>query len=823
MNNSDNLNKSIFFTEEIPLKTNLEHQFLEHLEFDLVKDKSNVTRYDLLKALSLAVRDKLIRNWIRTQHKYSVENVKKVHYLSLEFLMGSLLGNSLINLDVYNESYEMLKKLGFSLEDVIETEHDMGLGNGGLGRLAACFLDSLSTLEYPAYGYGIRYEYGIFEQDFENGYQIEKPDNWLKSGNPWEILRNEIIYKVKFSGNVSTSTDINGKLNFKWNSAEEINAVAYDIPVPGYKNETVNNLRLWRARATDAFDFNEFNEGDYMSAVESKSSSEIISKVLYPNDSILSGKILRLKQQYFFVNATLQDIIHNHKKLNGDLSNFAEKNAIQLNDTHPAVAIPDLMRILIDEEGLDWDLAWKITTDTFGYTNHTIVPEALEEWSVNIFEYLLPRHLQIIYEINQRFLDFVRKDFNFNDDLIKKLSVIREGDEKFIRMANLAIIGSHSVNGVAKLHTQIIKEQIFKEFYTIFPDKFNNKTNGISPRRFLKQANPLLSNLITEKIGNNWIYNLDEIKEIEIYKDDENFRELVREIKYANKLNLIEYLKSSYKIKLNPDSIFDSQIKRFHEYKRQLLNVLHTIHLYNRILNGDNVVPRTKIFSGKAAPGYKTAKLIIKLINCIADVVNNDVRVGDKLKILFLKNYSVSLAERIIPASDLSEQISTAGFEASGTGNMKFALNGALTIGTLDGANIEIKDEVGDENIFIFGLKDNEIIKMRKEGYNPEIYYQNDSDLKKVIDMIKNNYFNRNEPGIFQNLTDELLNRDYYFLMADFRDYIDAQLRVEKLYLNQEKWNEICIINISNMGMFSSDRTINEYAKDIWKVNQLKI
>lgn len=823
MNNSVEPNKSIFFTEKIPLKTNLEHQFLEHLEFDLVKDKSNVTRYDLLKALSLAVRDKLIRNWIRTQHKYSVENVKKVHYLSLEFLMGSLLGNSLINLDVYNESYEMLKKLGFSLEDVIETEHDMGLGNGGLGRLAACFLDSLSTLEYPAYGYGIRYEYGIFEQDFENGYQIEKPDNWLKTGNPWEILRNEIIYKINFSGSVSTSTDINGKLNFKWNSAEEINAVAYDIPVPGYKNKTVNNLRLWRARATDAFDFNEFNEGDYMSAVESKSSSEIISKVLYPNDSILSGKILRLKQQYFFVNATLQDIIHNHKKLNGNLLNFADKNAIQLNDTHPAVAIPDLMRILIDEEGLDWDTAWKITTDTFGYTNHTIVPEALEEWSVNIFEFLLPRHLQIIYEINRRFLDFVRKDFKFDDEVIKKLSIIREGDEKFIRMANLAIIGSHSVNGVAKLHTQIIKEQIFKEFYTIFPDKFNNKTNGISPRRFLKQANPLLSNLITEKIGNNWIYNLDELKEIEIYKNEENFKELVREIKYANKLNLIEYLKSSYKIKLNPDSIFDSQIKRFHEYKRQLLNVLHTIYLYNRILNGEDIVPRTKIFSGKAAPGYRIAKLIIKLINCVADVINNDKRVGDKLKVLFLKNYSVSLAERIIPASDLSEQISTAGFEASGTGNMKFALNGALTIGTLDGANIEIKDEVGDENIFIFGLKDNEIIKLRNEGYNPGLYYQNDSDLKKVIDMIKNNYFNRNEPGIFQNLTDELLNRDYYFLMADFRDYIDTQLRVEKLYLNQEKWNEICIINISNMGMFSSDRTINEYAKDIWKVNQLKI
>ncbi|HRE41231.1 MAG TPA: glycogen/starch/alpha-glucan phosphorylase [Ignavibacteria bacterium] len=815
--------KSLFFTEGIDIKTNLENQFLEHLEFDLVKDKSNVTKNDLLKALSLAIRDKLIRNWIRTQHEYSEDNVKKVHYLSLEFLMGSLLGNTLINLDLYDESYKMLNELGFSLEDVIESEHDMGLGNGGLGRLAACFLDSMSTLELPAYGYGIRYEYGIFEQDFENGNQIEKPDNWLKTGNPWEILRNELNYKIKYSGSVKSFIDNSGNLKFDWIPSEEINAVAYDVPVPGYKNNTVNNLRLWRARATDAFDFNDFNKGDYMSAVESKSASEIISKVLYPNDSILSGKILRLKQQYFFVNATLQDIIKNHKRLNKSITNFAEKNAIQLNDTHPALAIPDLMRILIDEEGLDWDTAWKITVDTFGYTNHTIVPEALEEWSVSIFEFLLPRHLQIVYEINQRFLDFAKEKFNFNEDVIKKLSIIREGDEKFVRMANLAIIGSHSVNGVAELHTKIIKEQIFKDFYEIFPEKFNNKTNGISPRRFLKQANPLLSNLISEKIGNDWIYNLSELKEIEKYQNDENFRELWKEIKYANKLNLIEYIKGKYNIKINPDSLFDSQVKRFHEYKRQLLNVFHTIHFYNRILKGENVVPRTIIFSGKAAPGYVTAKVIIKLINCVADVVNNDSRVGNKLKVLFLKNYSVSLAERIIPASDLSEQISTAGFEASGTGNMKFALNGALTIGTLDGANIEIKEEVGEENIFIFGLKDNEILELRKNGYNPKIFYDNDSDLKKVIDMIQNNYFNRNEPGIFKNLIDDLINRDFYFLFADFRDYIDTQLKVENLYKNSDEWTRKSILNVSRIGKFSSDRTIKEYADEIWNVKQLKV
>ncbi|MBX7045416.1 MAG: glycogen/starch/alpha-glucan phosphorylase [Ignavibacteria bacterium] len=817
---------SPYFTDyESGRKFDLLVKLAEHLEYNLGKDKNTVTKNDAFMALALSIRDKMMHDWIRTQKIYFKDDVKKVHYLSMEFLMGRLLGNSLINLDYYSKCFHLLEKIGYQLEDIREVEHDMGLGNGGLGRLAACFLDSLSTLQIPAFGYGIRYEYGIFEQAFdENGAQIEKPDDWLSYGNPWEVIRPEILYRVKFFGEVETYTDEKGTKRYKWVNTDDVLALAYDTPIPGYKNETVNTLRLWQAKSTHDFKLEDFNNGDYFSAVQSKNESEIISKVLYPNDSFQHGKILRLKQQYFFVSATIQDIIKSYKKNHSDFSQFAEKNALQLNDTHPTIAIPELMRVLLDEEGLSWEESWDITTNTFGYTNHTVVPEAMEEWSIELFGKLLPRHLLIIYEINARFLNEVRKKVK-DVDSIAKLSIIREGNTKYIKMANLAIIGSHSVNGVAALHTQILKNKIFKEFYNLFPEKFNNKTNGITPRRFLKKANPFLSGLITDRIGRGWVRELDKLRKLEKFADDSDFIENWMNAKWLNKKALIDYIADSYNLEVNPDSMFDVQIKRIHEYKRQLLNALHVIHLYNRIKESPNsaIVPRTVLFGGKAAPGYVMAKLIIKLINNIAKVVNNDKEVGDKLKVLFIPNYSVSLAEKIIPASDLSEQISTAGLEASGTGNMKFALNGALTIGTLDGANVEILEEVGDDNIFIFGLKADEVEYMKETGYNPVDYYNKSENLQKILNMVQYNIFSKDEPGVFQPIIDDLLHRDNFFVLADFENYINTQLLVEQTYLDKQSWNKKSILNVARVGKFSSDRTISEYAKDIWHISPYKI
>ena len=794
--------------------------FIYHLENDIIKNRYNATAHDILKAFSLTIRDYIAENWITTQKKYIDTDAKKVYYLSLEYLMGSLLGKSLINLGLYEVCSEAFTGLGFNIDKIIELEPDMGLGNGGLGRLAACFLESLATMEYPAYGYGIRYEYGIFEQEIENGYQVEKPDNWLKFGNPWELMRPEYTYRVQFNGELKETTDKTGKTQTSWVNTEEVLAVAYDIPVPGYNNCTVNNLRLWSARATEELNLRYFNEGNYLSAVENKNSSEVISKVLYPNDAIPSGKILRLKQQYFFVSATLQDILFQFKEKHGDFSILPEKISVHLNDTHPAIAIPELMRILIDIEGLDWDKAWEITKRTFAYTNHTILPEALEEWQVGLVKKMFPRHVQIISEINEKFLNEVREKVTKEENILKRLSIFSEGYDNNIRMSNLAIIGSKSVNGVAELHTQILKNYTFPHFNFVFPGKFKNITNGISHRIFLKQANPGLSRLITDSIGEGWMKDLYELRKLENYLNDSNFLNAWKEIKRKNKLKLIEFVKNNYSVNLNPDSIFDSQIKRFHEYKRQLLNILHVISLYNRIKehrNGSHI-PRTMIFSGKAAPSYFMAKLIIKLINSVADIVNKDTEVNNLLKVIFIKNYSVSLAELIIPASELSEQISTAGFEASGTGNMKFALNGALTIGTLDGANIEIKNEVGDENIFIFGLNANDILDKRKIGYNPREYYENNKEIKKILDLLDNNFFNKSEPGIFKPLYDNLLNSDPFFVLADFESYLEVQKIVEKNYKDQHNWTQKSIINTSRSGKFSSDRCIRQYSEEIWDI-----
>jgi len=817
---------SIFFTDkETPASYSLSNQFAENLEFRLIKDRITATGSDAYFALSLAIRDRLVRKWLRTQHQYFQKDVKRVYYLSLEYLMGRLLGNSLINMDYYDECYNILKEDGYSLEEIREIEHDMGLGNGGLGRLAACYLDSMATLELPAFGYGIRYEYGIFNQAIEKGYQVEYPDSWLQNGNPWDIFRRDLEYRIKFYGKAVKVQGPDGTYRFDWTDTEDVLAVGYDIPVPGYKNNTVNNLRLWQAKACADFSFKDFNAGDYVAAVASKTGSETISKVLYPNDSYVEGKFLRLKQQYFFVSATLQDIIRKYKITHKTFDKFAEKNTIQLNDTHPVIAIPELMRILIDQEGLSWDKSWSIASKTFAYTNHTVVPEALEEWSLPLFEELLPRHIQIIYEINRRFIEDVKKNYTTDPGILSAMSIINEANGRSVRMANLAIVGSFAVNGVAALHTEILKTKIFSHFHKMYPGKFVNITNGITPRRWLKTANPFLSKIISDRIGENWVYDLYDLRKLEKYVDSPDLREEFRNAKWLNKKLLISLIEENNGIKINPDSMFDVQIKRFHEYKRQLLNVLHIITLYNRIKDNPKLemVPRTIIFAGKAAPAYQIAKQIIKLINSVAEVVNNDPDVGDKLKVVFIPDYSVTLAEKIIPAADLSEQISMAGLEASGTGNMKFTLNGALTIGTMDGANIEIREEVGAENIFIFGLLADEVVKLKSRGYNPRTYYESNPALKKVIDMIASDYFSKEEPGIFRSIVDGLLGVDYYCLLADYQAYVDAQDKVSKLYLNTDEWTRMTILNVARVGKFSSDRSIKEYAEKIWKVEPVKI
>ncbi len=807
-----------------PEAERLKSTIISHIEHDLGKDPAYSGVFDHYLGLSYALRDRLMERWVNTQRSYYKRGVKRVYYLSLEFLIGRTLGNTMINLGLEDDSTHIMESLGHKMEDVRDAEWDAGLGNGGLGRLAACFLDSMATLGIPAYGYGIRYEYGIFYQRVKNGYQVESPDNWLRYGNPWEVARPNHLFPVHFHGRVNQYIDSGGVLRNEWVDTEDIMAMACDMPVPGYMNDNVINMRLWVAKATRAFDLNFFNSGNYIQAVEEKEKTECISKVLYPADHIMEGRLLRLKQQYFFVSATFQDIMRRYKKDGAPLDNFTSKVAVQLNDTHPAIAIPELMRILVDIEGLSWEKAWEISVGTFAYTNHTVMPEALEKWPVSMFENLLPRHLQIIYEINRRFLIDVGRRFPGDFDKMRNMSLIEEGQEKMIRMANLAIVGSHSINGVAAIHTGILKDRLFRDFYEMSPERFNNKTNGITPRRWLKKANPPLSGLITEKIGDKWVTDLDEIEKIIPLAEDREFREKWIEVKRENKKRLAAYILSKNNILVDADSMFDVQIKRMHEYKRQLLNILHVVTMYNRIIcgKGEDIAPRTVIFSGKAAPAYWMAKLIIKLIHSVADVVNNSREVGNRLKVVFLSNYNVSLAEKIIPASDLSEQISTAGTEASGTGNMKLSLNGALTIGTLDGANVEIMEEVGKENIFIFGHKVDEIMDLRNSGYNPYYYYENNSELKAVIDMIQSGYFSPENRELFKPIADSLLHHDTYMLLADYESYINCQEEVGKLYKNKDEWAKKSILNVAKMGKFSSDRTIMEYARDIWGIEPSK-
>ncbi len=818
-------------TTNNPLRENdvesLKRSFIDHLEYSLAKDEYSATVRDKYRALALAVRDRLIERWIETQQTYYNQDAKRVYYLSLEFLIGRTLGNAVVNLDLQGVLGEAMKEMGYSLEDLTEEEWDAGLGNGGLGRLAACFLDSMATLELPAYGYGIRYEFGIFFQAIRDGFQVETPDSWLRYGNIWEFPRPEYLYPVKFYGKVNQYFDDKGNFTNEWVDTQEVMAMAYDTPIPGYGNNTVNNMRLWAAKASREFDFTYFNHGNYEQAVSDKSHSETISKVLYPNDNVFEGKELRLKQEYFFVTATIQDIIRRYRKhREQNFADFPGKVAIQLNDTHPAIAIPELMRILMDEYHLGWDTAWKITVMTFGYTNHTVLPEALERWPVHLIQKVLPRHLQIIYEINQRFMDLVKLKFPNDNDRLRRMSIIEEGEEKKVRMANLAIVGSHSVNGVAQLHSDILKADLFRDFYELWPEKFNNKTNGITQRRWLKLCNPSLSGLITRKIGNAWTTDLFQLKRLIPFADEPSFQQEWRTIKKANKVRLAELIKKSNGVAVNPDSMFDCQVKRMHEYKRQLLNILHVITLYHRIKSnpGGDFAPRTVLFAGKAAPGYHMAKLIIKLINSVGDVVNNDPAVRDLLKVVFMANYSVSLAEKIMPAADLSEQISTAGLEASGTGNMKFALNGALTIGTLDGANVEIKEEVGDDNIFIFGLTAEQVVAVKRGGYDPWGYYYRNPELRQTLDSIRDGEFSPEDPGLFKPIIHSLLDQgDTYLLLADYAQYIQCQDRVRQTYLNPREWTRQSIMNVANMGKFSTDRTIRQYADEIWGVQSVPI
>lgn len=806
----------------------LELSFVNHLEFSLAKDEYSATDLDCFKSLALVARDRLIERWVETQQTYYRKGAKRVYYLSMEFLIGRLLQYALINLGLGENVEKAMQELGYRVEELQELESEAGLGNGGLGRLAACFMDSMATLELPAYGYGIRYEYGIFSQKIENGYQQEAPDSWLRYGNPWEIARPEYVCPVKFYGKVKPYTNAEGRLQFDWVDTDNVLAMPYDIPIPGYQNNTVNNLRLWAAKSSHEFNLDYFNHGDYERAMFDKIESETITRVLYPRDDIFEGKELRLKQEYFLVSATLQDILRRFKKTHTDkdgLSQFPDKVAIQLNDTHPSLGIPELMRILVDSERLGWEEAWDITVRTFGFTNHTVLPEALEKWPVRLIETVLPRHLQIIHEINRRFLDDIRSRYSNDEDRVRRMSLIEEGAEKKVRMAQMAIVGSHSVNGVSQLHSELLQKQVFKDFYDISPDKFNNKTNGITQRRWLKVCNPFLSKLITEYIGDGWITDLYALRKLADFADDKAFQKNWQQAKRENKKKLMSYIQNTQNLAINIDSIFDCQAKRIHEYKRQLLNALHAITLYNRI-NADpkkQFVPRTILFSGKAAPGYFNAKLIIKLINSIAERVNRDETVNDRLKVIFVPDYSVSLAEKLIPAADLSEQISMAGTEASGTGNMKFALNGALTIGTLDGANIEICEEVGAENIFIFGLKADEVVSLRRSGYAPRDYYSSNPELKKAIDMIASGFFSSDEPQLYAPLVDSLLSNDPYMVLADFADYVKCQEKVSEVYRDRNLWTKMSILNTANMGKFSSDRTIHEYAKEIWHAKAIPI
>ncbi|MFO7885632.1 MAG: glycogen/starch/alpha-glucan phosphorylase [Desulfobacteraceae bacterium] len=802
----------------------LKQEIYDNIRFNMGLDPEEMNRYTCFMGLAFSVKNRLINQWIETQKACRENLSKKVFYLSLEFLPGRFLKNYLISLGMEDLARDVLSDLGFDLNAVEEEEWDAGLGNGGLGRLASCYMDSIARLRLPGYGYGIRYDYGIFYQVLKDGYQKEKHDNWMRRGNPWEILRFEKIYRIRFYGRTESYTDIHGNLRYRLVDTSDVMAIACDILVPGIRDEFVTHMRLWTATSSRKFDLDYFNRGDYIGAVEQKVLSESISKVLYPSDETEKGKELRLKQQYFFVSATLQDITGMYLRDHQSFEGFSDWAVIHLNDTHPSIAIPELMRIFMDEHGLTWDTAWAICEKTFAYTNHTVLPEALETWSLDLISRLLPRHMDIIYEINQRFLDRLKRDFPDEPGLLERLSIIQEGDLKRVRMAHLSIAGSYSVNGVAALHSRIIKTHLFKDFDRIFPGRIKNVTNGITPRRWLYQSNPGLSGLITSVIGPDWIVDLRRLKELAPFARDRDFQDRWRAVKMENKKRLARYTLRKTGMGVNPNTLFDVHAKRMHEYKRQLLNIFHVIWLYNRIRENktDCSLSRTFFFAGKAAPSYFQAKLIIKLITSVGLTVRNDPLCRGKLSVNFLPNYCISQAEKLIPAADVSEQISTAGLEASGTGNMKFALNGALTLGTLDGANVEIQEEVGRDNIFIFGLNSDEVVQKKQEGYHPEKYYEENDSLKQIVDMIDSGFFSPDQPDLFKPIVQSLLEYgDNYFVLADFDSYAQIQQKVARVYQDQEKWTEMSILNTAGMGKFSSDRAVREYARDIWNLYRL--
>ena len=786
---------------------------------------------EVFQAVSYAVKDIIIDKWIATHKQYEKDDPKMVYYMSMEFLMGRALGNNMINLCAYDEIKEALDELGLDINVIEDQEPDAALGNGGLGRLAACFMDSLATLEYPAYGCGIRYKYGMFKQEIKDGYQVEVPDNWLKDGNPFEIKRSEYRYEVKFGGYVRSYRDEKtGRDMFVQEDYRSVIAVPYDIPVLGYGNNTVNSLRIWDAEPVNTFNLNSFDKGDYQKAIEEENLAKNIVEVLYPNDNHYAGKELRLKQQYFFVSASVQRAVERYKKMhNGDVKKLYEKVTFQLNDTHPTVAVAELMRVLMDENGLEWDEAWDVTTKTVAYTNHTIMAEALEKWPIELFSRLLPRIYQIVEEINRRFVEDIKAKYPGDQEKVRKMAVIYDGQ---VKMANLAICAGYSVNGVARLHTEILEKQELKDFYEMMPEKFNNKTNGITQRRFLLHANPLLADWITDKIGDGWVTDLKQLEKMLVYVNDEKARQEFMQIKHKNKVRLAKYIKEHNGIDVNPDSIFDVQVKRLHEYKRQLLNILHVMYLYNEIKKNPDmdIVPRTFIFGAKAAAGYKIAKQTIKLINNVADVINNDESINGKIKVVFIENYRVSNAEIIFAAADVSEQISTASKEASGTGNMKFMLNGAITLGTMDGANVEIVQEVGEENAVIFGLRSDEVIRYENEGgYDPMEIFNNDQNIREVLMELINGKYSKEDPEMFRDIYNSLLNSqegrraDTYFILKDFRSYAEAQAKIDKRYRDETGWAKTVMINSFKAGKFSSDRTIEEYATEIWKLTKTPV
>jgi len=803
----------------------LRRAFMDNLFFVQGRFPEVATKNDHYLALAYTVRDRLLLRWLNSAKTYRDQFSRTVCYLSAEFLLGPHLGNNLINLGLYDAVAEAMQQTGLDLNVLLDQEEEPGLGNGGLGRLAACYMDSLATLEIPAIGYGIRYEYGIFDQEIRDGWQVEITDKWLRYGNPWEIARPEITLPVKFGGSTYSYTDDQGRYRVVWQPHQMVQGIAYDTPILGYKVNTANLLRLWRAEAIESFDFQAFNTGDYYGAVNEKIASENITKVLYPNDEQLQGKELRLMQQYFLCSCALQDMIRLYLQSSSDLTRFHHKFTVQLNDTHPAISVAELMRLLVDEHLLPWDKAWDITRQTFAYTNHTLLPEALEKWPLPLFGSLLPRHLQIIYEINQRFLDQVRLAYPGDQERLARLSIIDESECRYVRMANLACVGSHAINGVAALHSELLKQTVLRDFYELTPEKFSNKTNGVTPRRWMVLSNPGLTRLISNHIGEDWIKHLDQLRRLEPLAEDAGFAAEWHAVKHKNKVRLAEYIQQRVGISVDPSSIFDILVKRIHEYKRQHLCVLNIITLYQRLKDHPNldITPHTFIFGGKAAPGYYKAKLIIKLINSVAEVVNTDPTVADRLKVVFLPDYNVTCGQRVYPAADLSEQISTAGYEASGTGNMKFALNGALTIGTLDGANVEIREEVGAENFFLFGNTVEQLQEIWRNGYRPWEIANNNPMLKRVLDLISCGHFSHGDTELFRPIVEHLWQNDRYCLLADYQSYVDCQEQATRFYRDQKQWVKMSILNVARMGKFSSDRAIREYCEDIWRVQPVHV